>query len=318
MCTFLSTHASALQGLRVLELGAGTGLAGLCAAGCGAACTVLTDLPEALTLLEANIALNQPNQPAHAPLVNPVFACSYGWGDSPDEVLTFPLSRCQSQTLSQLHDHAQGVPGGLGFDVLICSDLIYEPVAAQLLGRALGDLLGPNAVAIFGWRCRRPDVPELVMEALEGFCVQPLVANGVLHPSPFVPCDATGDTALNTELVFDALRVIGDPNDSDPNLLQALNPNNPDNPTLLNNPNDANNPNNHGNPNKPDIDWDLHVSDECWNDPSNNPNNPDNPDNPDNSNNFNQKDAKTKQANSNDPSDPNGPNNPFSEEVSVR
>lgn len=48
-----------LQGARLLELGAGTGIAGITAAACGAH-AVLTDLPQVQPLLQANIAGNKP------------------------------------------------------------------------------------------------------------------------------------------------------------------------------------------------------------------------------------------------------------------
>lgn len=62
LCRYLESaygHISGrLQGLRVLELGAGTGLVGIFAARLGAD-VILTDLPGVLENLQANVALNQ-------------------------------------------------------------------------------------------------------------------------------------------------------------------------------------------------------------------------------------------------------------------
>ena len=55
---FLSKNHDVVEGRRVLELGAGTGLSGLAAAAAGATTVVITDLPYCIERIEGNVRLN--------------------------------------------------------------------------------------------------------------------------------------------------------------------------------------------------------------------------------------------------------------------
>ena len=62
LCAWLANHTAAVQGTRVLELGAGTGVCGIYAAALGASRVLLTDGGSAslLGLCERNVAANAP------------------------------------------------------------------------------------------------------------------------------------------------------------------------------------------------------------------------------------------------------------------
>merc|ERR1719491_2118810 len=53
---YFAEHAALVQSKRVLELGAGTGIAGLAAAKAGAAHVTLTEHPDAMETLRENVA----------------------------------------------------------------------------------------------------------------------------------------------------------------------------------------------------------------------------------------------------------------------
>ena len=69
-----SAEAARLAGQRVLELGSGTGLAGLVAAHLGAH-VLLTDVRSVTSLLQRNVAANAPASPAAAPPASSGSAC---------------------------------------------------------------------------------------------------------------------------------------------------------------------------------------------------------------------------------------------------
>uniref|UniRef100_A0A0G4GS36 Uncharacterized protein n=1 Tax=Chromera velia CCMP2878 TaxID=1169474 RepID=A0A0G4GS36_9ALVE len=95
LAQFLADNPWVVRGKRVVELGAGTGLPGLVASAVGASEVVMTDMPEALQLINHNIRLNGFGSAR-------VSAQACRWGDEGD--------------LSALRPP---------FDVILCSDLVY-------------------------------------------------------------------------------------------------------------------------------------------------------------------------------------------------
>ncbi|CAB1103705.1 unnamed protein product [Ectocarpus sp. CCAP 1310/34] len=114
-----------LEGKRVVELGAATGtLSALCAA-LGASEVVATDTKDLLPLLTFNLARNS------CPGSVNVEACEYDWGS--------PVG------------HHLALSQGGGFDVVLCSDLLYDPAGWEPLLESLRQLL-----AAAGERQRQP------------------------------------------------------------------------------------------------------------------------------------------------------------------
>lgn len=112
-------QSSSLQGIRVLELGAGCGLTGIGLGQLGAE-VVLTDLPEMCPLLELNVMANFPPLPslavgcmanAQAPRVAPL-----RWGNEGD---------LKAMRRAELPDS--------NFDYVIGSDICYDPRSLPLL-----------------------------------------------------------------------------------------------------------------------------------------------------------------------------------------
>ena len=143
-------HNKALfEGKRVLELGSGTGVAGLACAALGARAVRLTDLPERLDLLRRNATRNR----GHAFGVD-VDVAPYAWGDKfgamalaadgVDVVVGADVCYAQGMvpplvaSVLALMDHAEVC-------ILACER--HEPVAYAALKNALAERLDASAVA---------------------------------------------------------------------------------------------------------------------------------------------------------------------------
>ncbi|WIA10069.1 hypothetical protein OEZ85_010279 [Tetradesmus obliquus] len=104
-----------LRGKRVIELGAGTGVVGLTAAALGAAEVLLTDLPHHVQHISGNIKRNG--------LHHIATAAALQWGQQP---LPAPVAA--------------------PYDIVLCSDLVYQQHAVQQLLSSMRDLAGPGSV----------------------------------------------------------------------------------------------------------------------------------------------------------------------------
>ena len=117
---------AALTGLRVLELGSGTGIGGLAAAALGAS-VILTDLPEVLPLLAANCTANRT-------VINSAggtaIARAADWADVWGTMASH--SAAPPEPSQEARD----------FDLVIAADVLYQPSHAQLdaLATALAQL----------------------------------------------------------------------------------------------------------------------------------------------------------------------------------
>ena len=148
LCRWLCAHPEIVRGKRVVELGAGFGALGLVCAALGAAHVVLTDMPDALPLLEAVAAANPQLAVAVAP-------CT--WGVDAD--------------VRRL------VADGGRFDVVLAADVVYKQAAAvqESLAATQAALLGDGGEAIVGYEFRGSMLEDLPwMEAITAHFPEPV------------------------------------------------------------------------------------------------------------------------------------------------
>ena len=141
MMRHLESAAAGLAGRRVVELGAGTGLAGIGLALCGAH-VALTDLPEHLALLRINAQLNHADSVLVAPLA---------WGDD--------LTAFRAAGGDAFCDG--------GTDLVLVSDCIYNLSYAPALLQALRQLRG--AAVLFAFSERNRDGEERFMDSVRQY-----------------------------------------------------------------------------------------------------------------------------------------------------
>jgi predicted nicotinamide N-methyase len=127
---YMCAHPDTVRGKRVLELGAGAGIVGLVCAMLGAEVVVITDLPGALPLIEANV---QRNPLSDGRVV--VMPCT--WGDAAEEAAV--VSRA-----------------GGRFDVVVACEVIYKqlPEVLQALAATQRNLLLDSGLSLVSYEFR--------------------------------------------------------------------------------------------------------------------------------------------------------------------
>lgn len=158
-----------MRGLKVAELGAGTGLAGCVCGLLGAATVVFTELPEALPLLERNAkrVLGSDSGSESGDNGNPA-----GEG-SPWQRVTTPVwsgdSGAQSHERGALfavealawgdgHPLGPACAAAAPFDLILVADCVYLPELYSALVHTVKQLAGPGAEVLICFEQRRRDI----------------------------------------------------------------------------------------------------------------------------------------------------------------
>ena len=121
-----------VKGKRAIEFGSGTGLVGMAARACGALQVMLTDMEEHVPVLRGTMELNQ-----HLGESGWLQAQAHEWGVNLEAFL--------------------GVPGGAQFDVVLGSDIIYEPKSWVGLVTSIDYFSSLEAVVLIAYRRRHED-----------------------------------------------------------------------------------------------------------------------------------------------------------------
>lgn len=170
-----------VEGRNVLEIGAGRGLCGICAALLGAASVVITDLPYVLEPIREELALN-------------------GLQRAPDdgslEAQNEPVVVVAELDWRRPEDFLRSTEGQKPFDLLLASDVIWMPELVEPLVTALRAILeqNPKAELVLVHTTRLLSVEEAFFErmAAQGFRIEWKLAGedglpiwSVMHPSAF-------------------------------------------------------------------------------------------------------------------------------------
>lgn len=141
LAKYLEKNSHVVSGKRVLELGSGTGLAGIAAALSGADLTVLSDLPYALDNLWHNIHSNINESDINCR----VFSRGLDWSDPktylfPDGVVSLDGSMQSGQYQE--------------WDVILGADVVWVEDLVPSLVKALRALVGPSTTLILSHQVR--------------------------------------------------------------------------------------------------------------------------------------------------------------------
>jgi predicted nicotinamide N-methyase len=141
---YLESNPEILCDLDVLELGAGTGIAGIALnSACGCKSMMLTDFPEVCELLRMNVSLNEKLR--MLPTKGRVSVMPLCWGED-----SLPVANNRDFGVN-----SEKKIGGI--DAIIASDVVYDPTGYLPLAKTLRSLISGNTFCILAHRSRHPE-----------------------------------------------------------------------------------------------------------------------------------------------------------------